>query len=127
MKLLLATLLALTLAACASAPVEEETTPPEPTQAEQDLSAGIAKYEEGQFNESAKLLQASLKAGLTEPADQARAHKFMAFMHCAANRIAPCRDQFRAALKADPAFDLSASEIGHPIWGPVYRAVKAGK
>ena len=127
MKLLLAILLALTLAACASTPVEEETTPPEPTQAQQDLNAGVTKYEEGQFTESAKLLQASLKAGLTEPADQAKAHKFMAFMHCAANRIAPCREQFRAALKADPAFDLSASEIGHPIWGPVYRAVKAGK
>jgi Tfp pilus assembly protein PilF len=120
-------LITLTLAGCASAPLEEEAPAAEPTRAQQDLLAGVAKYEEGKYADSAKLLQASLNAGLSEAGDQATAHKYLAFMHCAANRIAPCRDQFRAALKADPSFELSASEIGHPVWGPVYRAVKSGK
>ena len=114
-------------AGCASQPVEEAAPAPEPSQAQRDLAAGVAKYEEGQLNESARLLQASLKAGLSDPADQARAYKYLAFMHCAANRIAPCREQFRAALKADPGFDLSASEVGHTVWGTVFRSVKSGK
>lgn len=124
-NLLLAALLGLVLAGCASAPVMEEP-PAEPTQAQNDLASGVENYEQGRFAQSTQLLQASLKAGLAEPSEQATAHKYLAFMQCAANRIAPCREHFAQALKADPDFELSDSEIGHPIWGPVYRAVKSG-
>ena len=38
-----------------------------------------------------------------------------------------CRDEFRKALGADPALELEPAEAGHPVWGPIFRAVKAGR
>jgi len=35
-----------------------------------------------------------------------------------------CEAQFRAARTADPAFALTKSEAGHPLWGPVYQRVQ---
>jgi hypothetical protein len=40
-------------------------------------------------------------------------------------RTGECRTQFRRAFEADPAFDLTPAEAGHPTWGPVFRSVKA--
>jgi len=93
------------------------------SKAQQDLSAGIKGYEDGKYAHAAKLLQASLDAGLS-PADQVKAHKYLAFVHCVSGRQRQCRDEFGAALKIDPAFELSAAEAGHPTWGPVFRSVK---
>jgi Tfp pilus assembly protein PilF len=90
---------------------------------QQDLSAGIKKYEDGKYAQAAKLLQASLDKGLA-PADQVKAHKYLAFVHCVSGRPQQCGDEFSAALKIDPSFELSAAEAGHPTWGPVFRSVK---
>ena len=89
------------------------------------LLAGLRQYENGDYGTSARTLQDAVDQGLTGP-ERATAHKHLAFMHCAGNRTAPCRDEFRKALAADPTLELSPAEAGHPVWGPLFRAVKAG-
>jgi Tfp pilus assembly protein PilF len=95
--------------------------------AEKDLAAGVKFYEDGDYRRAAKLLQDSLDGGLNRAADQASAHKYLAFTYCVTSRERLCRDEFKKALNADPGFELDAAEAGHPIWGPVFRGVKAKK
>lgn len=89
------------------------------------LSTGIKQYESGHYDESARSLRIALKRGLTKP-DQVTAHKYLAFIQCAAGREDQCRDEFKRALRIDPDMTLAPAEAGHPIWGPVFRSVKAG-
>jgi hypothetical protein len=91
--------------------------------AEKALLTGIRAYEDAQYGEAERQLKASLQAGLGSAKDRAAAQKHLAFIYCTSNRIADCEAAFRAARKADPAFALSKSESGHPLWGPVYRRV----
>jgi len=88
-----------------------------------DLASGIRQYENANYAEAARQLQSALDQGLARE-DQVRAHKYLAFIHCVSGREQRCRDEFRAALKIDPSFELAASEAGHPIWGPAFRSVK---
>ena len=92
---------------------------------EAELAAGIRVYERGRFADAAQYLQRSLDLGLRE-SDEVTAHKYLAFIHCAAGREAQCRDEFRLALAINPAFTLSAAEAGHPSWGPAFRGLKNG-
>jgi Tfp pilus assembly protein PilF len=94
---------------------------------EEELQFGVRAYEDGELAYSARLLQASLDAGLRGTSDRVRAHKYLAFIHCASNRIPQCRDEFRKALELDSSFDLRENEAGHPVWGPVFRSVKPKK
>ena len=95
-------------------------------QADPVLQAGLRLYEDGAYAESAKSLQSAIDQGLPTK-DRARAHKYLAFIHCASSREQLCREEFRKALADDPALDLAPAEAGHPIWGPIFRAVKAGR
>jgi len=95
--------------------------------AEQELSSGIASYENGAYKIAARQLQSALALGLADPVSRARAHKYLAFMHCVGGRQRQCREEFTKAFEADPAFDLTAAEAGHPTWGPVFRKVKAAR
>jgi Tfp pilus assembly protein PilF len=146
-----ALLLALACVACASPAVDEpapvvtpSTTPapgaakelaaspkrPPPRAAtrspsEQELDNGIRSYEDGEYKVAAKQLQVALDLGLDTKRDQAKAHKYLAFIVCVSGREKSCRDEFQKALDADPEFELEPAEAGHPIWGPVLRSVKA--
>jgi Tfp pilus assembly protein PilF len=91
-----------------------------------ELEAGVRVYESGRFNDAAQYLQRSLDFGLRKP-DEVVAHKYLAFIHCAAGRESECRQEFRLALALDPAFDLKPAEAGHPTWGPVFRSLKNGR
>jgi Tfp pilus assembly protein PilF len=121
--------LAALLAGCQSAPVKSVQDgitglfQGGSVKAEQTLQSGIRQYEEGNYSEASRLLQTALDQGLGKT-DQVRAHKYLAFIHCVSGRDARCREEFRAALKIDPSFELAANEAGHPIWGPVFRSVK---
>lgn len=95
--------------------------------AEQRLKSGVTQYEEGNYAEAQRLLQASLAEGLPSRTDQARAHKHLAFIYCITERPAQCRQEFNNALTADPKFTLTAAEAGHPSWGPVFRSVSRGR
>jgi len=92
--------------------------------AEQDLSSGIRAYEDGDYRNSARLLQSALSGGLFLKSDQVAAHKYLAFIHCAQAREKSCRGEFRKALELDPGFELTPAESGHPSWGPVFKSVK---
>ncbi len=92
--------------------------------AEKALLAGLRAYDDAQYPQAEKQLQAALQAGLVSPRDRAAAHKLLAFVFCTSNRMAECEAAFRAARAADPAFALTKSEAGHPLWGPVYQRVQ---
>jgi Tfp pilus assembly protein PilF len=119
--LVLATLL---LCACQSAPVRSITSAFQ-SKGAPALSDGVKLFEEGRYPEASRSLNSALSQGLSSKSDQARAHKYLAFIHCVSNRTTQCRDEFSKALDADPQMDLEPSEAGHPTWGPVFKAVKA--
>jgi Tfp pilus assembly protein PilF len=104
-------------------------TPPEPPVGVTDLSERPAEraligamraYDDADYPGVERQADSALALGLRSPRDQATAHKLRAFVYCTSNRIAPCEAEFRAARAADPAFELSHAEAGHPLWGPVY-------
>jgi len=93
--------------------------------AERALVNGMRQYEEGSFERAEVLLRTALERGLADARDTATAHKYLAFLACAFNRLGECEQQFRDALASDSSFSLTDVEVGHPIWGPIYRKVLA--
>jgi Tfp pilus assembly protein PilF len=130
LRLTLVAVLAAFLAGCESATIkslqQDLKTLFQAPKGAQDLADGIKQYEDANYSEAARLLQSSLDLGLGRD-DQVKAHKYLAFIHCISGREQRCRDEFRAALKIDPSFELAANEAGHPIWGPAYRSAKGRK
>jgi Tfp pilus assembly protein PilF len=86
----------------------------------------LQQYDAGDYDESAKNFEGALRESLSDK-ERVSAHKYLAFIHCAAQRERQCRDEFRKALDVDPALELEAAEAGHPVWGPVFRSVKAAR
>ncbi len=95
--------------------------------AERALFNGLRAYEDGQYADAERELQRSLAAGLSSAKDRAAANKHLAFVYCTSARVPACEAAFRAAIAADPMFDLTRAEAGHPLWGPVYRRVTAAR
>lgn len=91
--------------------------------AERALINGLRAYEDGAFERAEQSFRTAVLQNLRDRRDLAVAHKYLAFIACAFNRIGECEREFRNAFGADPGFLLSDAEIGHPIWGPVYRRV----
>ena len=118
--------LSMALAGCSTEEMRKVQEFFDPTKAQQALNAGLKQYEDGQYAESLKNLQSAIQQGLGKR-DEVNAHKHVAFIHCASNRERQCRDEFRKALAVDPAMDLAPEEAGHPVWGPIFRSVKAGR
>ncbi len=90
------------------------------------LWLGLRAYEDGQWVASERELQTALSVGLEHPQDKATAHKLLAFMQCASQRMAACEQSFKDAWAADRRFTLTKAEAGHPLWGPVYRKLAQG-
>lgn len=117
------------LAGCATVPPDAPPTATESIAllyarpAERALVNGMRAYEEGAFERAEQSFRTAVLQSLRDPRDAAVAHKYLAFIACAFNRIGECEQQFRRAFGADPKFLLTDAEIGHPIWGPVYRQV----
>lgn len=126
MRLLTVVALAAALAGCGTEPMRKVQDFFNPNKGQTALAAGLKQYEEGRYGESQKSLQSAIGQGLDD-ANRVTAHKHLAFIHCASNRERACRDEFRRALAVDPRMELAPAEAGHPVWGPVFRAVKAGR
>ena len=126
MRLLIVLAAVAALAGCGTEPMRELEALFNPNRGEAALAAGLKQYEEGRYAESLKNLQTAIGQGLSD-GDRINAHKHVAFIHCASNRERACRDEFRRALKVNPAMELAPAEAGHPIWGPIFRSVKAGR
>ena len=112
----------LSLAACAqapSAPVGLLDVAARP--GEKSLLAGLKAYDDAQYEIAERHFKEALAVGLASPRDRAEAHKRLAFIGCAAGRLAECESEFRRAREADRSFALDKAEAGHPVWGPVYR------
>jgi Tfp pilus assembly protein PilF len=114
---------AILLTGCDSKMVQE--FPLTKFKAENMLDVGIRAYDDGNYKVASRNIQGALDAGLTTRS-QARAHKYLAFIHCVSGQEAQCREEFRKALEIDPNLQLKIEEAGHPTWGPVFRSVKAG-
>jgi hypothetical protein len=130
--LIAALVLAALVAACAPPGAEKpaQVTPQITEQvlrdrAREQLAQGIRQYEAGDFESAFKNLTASLDHGLLSKSDQSIARKHIAFIHCVSNREVLCRDEFRKAFEINTDFSLTTAEDGHPIWGPIYRNVRA--
>ncbi|HET6787135.1 MAG TPA: TssQ family T6SS-associated lipoprotein [Aquabacterium sp.] len=115
------------MAGCATPP-PPATRPPADMPAERvaapgetALALGVKSYQSAQYVEAETQLKAALQLGLSIGPDRASAHKYLAFIYCTSRRESLCSAAFKAARQADPAFALSKSEAGHPMWGPVYR------
>jgi Tfp pilus assembly protein PilF len=121
-------LICITLAGCASE-LSRDTVWifQSQTKAERRMIVGIDFYEDGDYAMAIQLLQSSLDEGLRKISDQTKAHKYLAFIHCASGRERQCREEFGKALEIDPAFNLDPAEAGHPIWGLAFRSVKTRK
>lgn len=92
--------------------------------AEKALLAGLRAYEDAQYAPAEQQLKSALGLGLAAPRDRAAAHKVLAFIYCTSERQRECEAEFRLARESDPAFALSRSEAGHPLWGPVYKRLE---
>ena len=117
----LVAIVALALSACSSVPLRELIQPSKGAEA---LATGLRQYDDGEYPEAARNIQAAIDLGLNER-DLARAHKNLAFIHCASARERACREEFRKALSVDPGLELTPAEAGHPVWGPIFASVKA--
>ena len=96
----------------------------QPTSGEKLLAEGLKAYDDADYTKAIKSLQDSLKEPLA-PANQVKAMKHIAFGYCLTNRMTLCRAEFEKILDLNPAFELEAAELGHPSWGPSFRAVKS--
>lgn len=116
------------LAACSSEPVARIGTQLSTLvqgKGAPSLSAGVRHFEEGNYGEATKNLRAAIDLGLSSSGDVAKAHKYLAFIHCASKRPQLCREEFVKALDANPSMELDPAEAGHPIWGPAFKGAKA--
>jgi Tfp pilus assembly protein PilF len=111
----------LVLAACSTEPLREFL---QTSKGASTLGAGLRKYENGEYADAARDLQAAIDLGLTDR-ERAGAHKHLAFIHCSSGRERACREEFRKALAVNPDLELAAAEAGHPQWGPLFAQLKA--
>lgn len=98
--------------------------PKAPSAGEKLLSDAIASYDQGDYSKTIKLLQDALKETLST-LDRVRALKISAFSYCLINRAVQCRAEFEKIFQLKPDFALDPAEVGHPSWGPSYRAAKS--
>jgi len=111
------------LTACQSTPTTPSIAQLYQRPAERALVDGMRLYEGGEFERAEASLRSAVAAGLADRRDVAVAYKYLAFIACAFNRGTECALDFTDAFGADPQFRLNDVEIGHPLWGPVYRRV----
>ncbi len=90
----------------------------------QKLDLGVNQYEEGNYVLAMNTFQNVLEMKQASKRDKVRAYKYMAFIECISSREKLCHDYFSRILEIDPGFELSPAEIGHPIWGAIFRSVK---
>src|SRR5690606_34422135 len=96
-----------------------------PGKGERLLLQGIQAYENGQLKQAGGHLNAALGEGLLFSQDKVSAYKYLAFIDCSTGATQRCREHFVAAVAIDPDMELSPAEASHPVWGPLFKSVKA--
>jgi Tfp pilus assembly protein PilF len=123
-SVLLLMLLAWALSACSSLNSCEECWWFNRTSSHK-LEQGISSYEEGNYVAAMSALNGVLQANPASNEEKVTAYKYLAFIHCVSGREKLCYESFRKALALNPGFVLTPAEIGHPVWGAVFRSAKA--
>jgi Tfp pilus assembly protein PilF len=121
-RALILAVLVIALSACSSAPLRELI---QSSKGASTLATGLRQYDDGNYPEAARNLEAAVDLGLTDR-ERANAHKHLAFIHCASARERACREEFRKALAINPDLELTPAEAGHPAWGPIFASLKVG-
>ena len=93
--------------------------------AQQSLISGIRLYEDGNYADAERQLQRALESHQTPIKDRVSALKYLGFIYCSQQKMAECTESFNDALELDPKFELTPKEAGHPMWGPLFKSLKA--
>ena len=70
--------------------------------AEKSLLDGLRAYDDAQYETAERQFKQALALGLAAPKDRAEAHKRLAFIDCAADRLGECEAEFRARPPGRP-------------------------
>ncbi len=92
--------------------------------AEQKLRETNELYDRGDYGRVISALTANRDVWNGTVAQRMQAHKLLAFSYCLTKRQAFCEQQFAAALRLDPQFELKLAERNHPQWGPAFDKAK---
>lgn len=93
---------------------------PEPSPSEKSLDEALASFERGDYPSAMKQLSPLTTDSALDTSKQLKALKTLAFSQCLTKAVVACRKTFERAFVLDPAFDLAATEQGHPVWGPQF-------
>lgn len=94
---------------------------------ERSISQGIASYNNGDYQVAVVLLQHALEDVMLSKSDKIKAYKYLAFTHCISAREKKCQESFERIFAINSNFNLTPAEAGHPVWGSVFRGVRARK
>ena len=97
-------------------PAPQPEAPPPLTALQTQLAEAIRLFDAGEFYLAAGRLRNLPDLNAANVETQLTAMKYLAFSYCVTNRRTLCQQQFEAALKVDPKFELAPAERGHPIW-----------
>lgn len=99
----------------------------ERAQAGSDVSTlleGIDLFDGGDYAGAIEKLGA-VRSQAPQRALRVAALKYSAFSYCLSENYARCREAFDQALASDADFHLLDTELGHPMWGPVFEQAAA--
>ena len=129
------------LAACASTPPActpasvpaptalasplEPAGPVGPSAGERQLQAAQQRYAAGDYAGTIDRLHVSTDLWADNVQVRSEGYKLLAFSYCVTQRKPACRQAFESLLRLDPRFELTPTERGHPMWGPVFTKVRA--
>jgi hypothetical protein len=91
---------------------------------EKDLVDGMNLYESGDYKGAQRKFLSAQSAASDTSMTKQTSMKMLAFTYCVTSQKVPCRQQFNNLLKLNPKFELTKSEAGHPLWGPVFAQAK---
>lgn len=92
--------------------------------AEQKLHETNDLYDRGDYGRVISALITNRDVWNGTVGQRMQAHKLLAFSYCLTKRQAFCEQQFAAALRLDPQFELKLAERNHPQWGPAFDKAK---
>jgi hypothetical protein len=88
------------------------------------LADAIRLFDAGEFFAAVGRLRNLPDLNTASVETQLKAMKYLAFSYCVTSRRTLCQQQFEAALKVDPKFELAPAERGHPIWKVYFERAK---
>jgi hypothetical protein len=104
------------LAACASTPSP---------QAADALQQVRDEYAASRFGAVIRSVATSDALATAPTPMRVEALKLQAFSYCVTNYRELCEDSFARILQLQPSFQLAPNEVGHPQWGPAFKAAQA--